>query len=407
MAKRIFESIQPQDWFAAIDLKNTYFHVSILPRHRPFLRFAFEGQAYQYTVLPFGLALSPRVFTKVVEAALVPLQQHGVRILNYLDDWLTLAHSRDRHIVVSTDASATGWGAMCNGHAAAGSWTGPQRLLHVNCLKLLAVRFALHRFLALLKGQQVLVRTDNTATVVYINRQGGLRSRRMSQLARLLLIWSQKHLRSLRAVHILGELNRAADELSQSKPLPGEWRFHLQSVQLIWEQFDDAQGSGPAAAEARRRSQTWGSQMDLSVDVETGPALSQPQSDRSSASHQGVEARVAVSSPPIEAPILQLSSSEELDVVSIEAESEDSPPQSHAFEELLDVITRAVDRLSIEWPEDRQDVRSKSKLDERFLPSRAQPQRRSLPFFPDLHTEVWRSWGKPVSYRVFSPHTSH
>ncbi len=25
-----------------------------------------------------------------------------------------------RHIVVSTDASATGWGAMCNGHAAAG-----------------------------------------------------------------------------------------------------------------------------------------------------------------------------------------------------------------------------------------------------------------------------------------------
>ncbi len=30
-----------------------------------------------------------------------------------------------RHVVVSTDASATGWGAMCNGHAAAGLWTGP------------------------------------------------------------------------------------------------------------------------------------------------------------------------------------------------------------------------------------------------------------------------------------------
>ncbi|CAM4711688.1 unnamed protein product [Leuciscus chuanchicus] len=104
------------------------------------------------------------------------------------------------------------------------------------------------------------------------------------------------------------------------------------------------QGLGPAAAEARRRSQTWGSQMDLSVDVETGSALSQPPSDRSSASHQGVEARVAVSSPPMEAPILQLSSSEELDVVSIEAESEDSPPQSHAFEELLDVVTRAVQK---------------------------------------------------------------
>ncbi len=63
-------------------------------RHRPFLRFAFEGWAYQYKVLPFGLSLSPRVFTKVVEAVLVPLREQGVRILNYLGDWLILAQSR-------------------------------------------------------------------------------------------------------------------------------------------------------------------------------------------------------------------------------------------------------------------------------------------------------------------------
>ncbi|CAM4450620.1 unnamed protein product [Leuciscus chuanchicus] len=138
----------------------------------------------------------------------------------------------------------------------------------------------------------------------------------------------------------------------------------------------------PGLWSARRRSQTWGSQMDLSVDAETGSALSQSPSDRLSASHQGSEARVAVSSAPMEAPTLQLSSFEELDVVSVDAESEDSPPQSHAFEELIEVVTRAVERLSIEWPEDQQDVRSKSKLDERFLPSRAQPQRRCLPFFP-------------------------
>ncbi len=42
-------------------------------------------------VLPFGLSLSPRVFTKVAEAALVPLREQGMRILNYLDDWLILA----------------------------------------------------------------------------------------------------------------------------------------------------------------------------------------------------------------------------------------------------------------------------------------------------------------------------
>ncbi len=45
MQKRIFGCVRPLDWFAAIDLKDAYIHVSILPRHRPFLRFAFEGRA--------------------------------------------------------------------------------------------------------------------------------------------------------------------------------------------------------------------------------------------------------------------------------------------------------------------------------------------------------------------------
>ncbi len=48
-----------------------------------------------------------------------------------------------RHIVVLTDASAMGWGAMCNGHAAARLWTGPQLQWHINCLELLAVWLAL------------------------------------------------------------------------------------------------------------------------------------------------------------------------------------------------------------------------------------------------------------------------
>ncbi len=47
-------------------------------------------------VLPFGLSLSPCVFTKVAEAAFVPLREQGVRILNYLDDWLILAQSQDQ-----------------------------------------------------------------------------------------------------------------------------------------------------------------------------------------------------------------------------------------------------------------------------------------------------------------------
>ncbi|KAL0172570.1 hypothetical protein M9458_032881, partial [Cirrhinus mrigala] len=92
--RHMLTCVQQQDWFAAIDLKDAYFHVSILPRHRPFLQFAYERRAYQYKVLPFGLSLSPCVFTKITEAALTPLHEQGIRILNYLDDWLILAQSQ-------------------------------------------------------------------------------------------------------------------------------------------------------------------------------------------------------------------------------------------------------------------------------------------------------------------------
>ncbi len=91
--KQVVSQIRSEDWFVTIDLKDAYFHVSILPSHRKFLRFAFSGKAYQYRVLPFGLALSPRTFTKCVDAALAPLRLQGIHILNYIDDWLIVAHS--------------------------------------------------------------------------------------------------------------------------------------------------------------------------------------------------------------------------------------------------------------------------------------------------------------------------
>ncbi len=84
-----------------------------------------------------------------------------------------------------------------------------------------------------------------------------------------------------------------------------------------------------------------------------------------------------------------------------------SRPNLCSMRRLLEVVTRAVDKLHIDWPAEQQTESRGSKLDERFLRARLPPPHRSLPFFPDLHTEVCRSWGRPYSSRLFIPASNY
>ncbi len=417
--KQVASQIRSEDWFVAIDLEDAYFHVSILPTHRKFLRFAFRGKAYQYRVLPFGLALSPCTFTKCVDAVLAPLRLQGVRILNYIDDWLILAQSERRaaqhrdvvlahmkvlglrlnprksvlsplqrttylgvvwdsttmqarmspariesilttvrrvkegqsltvkqfqrllglraaasnvipigllymrplqwwlktkgfsprgnplrmikvtrrclraldmwrqpwflsqgpvlgapccRITLATDASLTGWGAVMSGHPARGLWRGHHLAWHINRLEMLAVFQALKYFLPDLRGHHVLVRTDNTAVVSYINHQGGLRSRHLYRLAHQILVWAQGKLLSLRAVYIPGHLNVGADTLSRQGPLPGEWMIHTKVVKQIWRVFGQAQVDLFATQETAQ-CPLWYSLLHPAPMVQTWPRL--------------------------------------------------------------------------------------------------------------------------------------
>ncbi len=78
------------------------------------------------------------------------------------------------------------------------------------------------------------------------------------------------------------------------------------------------------------------------------------------------------------------------------------PPsgQEAAKSKLVDVLSRATEKLSIDWPDEPRESQS-SKLDERFLRGpTSRPEWRKLQFFSDLLHEISRSWKQPFSSRL-------
>ena len=143
--------------------------------------------------------------------------------------------------VITTDASLTGWGATHEGRVVSGTWEYNLRNAHINYLELMAVFLALKHFLPFLQHSHVLVRSDNTTTISYINRQGGLRSRQLHMLAHRLTLWSSAHLLSLRASHIRGIENLGADLMSRGGYRYAEWSLHPAVITQIWERFGHPQ----------------------------------------------------------------------------------------------------------------------------------------------------------------------
>ena len=101
-----------------------------------------------------------------------------------------LRHWQDLHFLTSgipirtfqadftffTDASMQGWGTHMEDSQISGTWTRTDRRLHINCLELKAVVYALQHWAPVLQDHQFMIATDNSTVVLYINKQGGTRS---------------------------------------------------------------------------------------------------------------------------------------------------------------------------------------------------------------------------------------
>ena len=354
-------SLQQGEWVTSIDFKDAYFHIPIQEQSIKYLRFHVQGQTYQFKALPFGLSTAPLEFTVIAKEVKLMASHKGIRIHQYLDDWLVRATSRQaclqhtqslvricqklgwlvnlekselvpkqifdfvgyqfdlragrvrptpdrwqnlqdkifeimslphcpvrqfmsliglltatekqvhlgrlhmrpiqwhlkqhwripeslekvipipsslhpplqwwlqgddvltgqplhpiKHALqIFTDASKEGWGAQLNEFTARGTWSLPESKLHINYLELKAVFLALKEFQNLCANKIVLVATDNTTVMSYINKEGGMRSGTLCALLWRILTWCTRHQVTLKARHIPGRLNVVADKLSR------------------------------------------------------------------------------------------------------------------------------------------------------------------------------------------------
>ena len=92
-------SLIPGEWVASIDLSDAYLHIPIHPHSRKYLRFCHRSQVFQFTSLPFGLATAPQVFTMIVKEVKLMALSKGLRLHQYLDDWLIRSQSREEALV--------------------------------------------------------------------------------------------------------------------------------------------------------------------------------------------------------------------------------------------------------------------------------------------------------------------
>ena len=363
--------VQPGDWLGKVDLKDAYFVVPIWKGHRKYLRFLWKETLLEFACLPFGLALAPRLFTKIMKPVVALLRRAGIRLIIYLDDLLFMHATREglredmataryllenlgfvinleksvfvptqkleflgfvintidmilvlpddkvksikslcrtllgqqlvsvrdlsqligkltasiqavfpaplhyRHLqhlkhqglargsgydsclplsreareeiqwwlvhleawngkailssppdlVIETDASKVGWGAVCREVRTGGLWSQMEKKLHINCLELLAGSFAVKSFTKNRLCAHVRLRMDNTTAVAYVNRLGGTHSLVLSNLALALWEWAQKNSIMLSAEHYAGHLNTVADWESRHFRDASNWRL--------------------------------------------------------------------------------------------------------------------------------------------------------------------------------------
>ncbi len=141
---------------------------------------------------------------------------------------------------------------------------------------------------------------------------------------------------------------------------------------------------------------SWGSQLDLADELERELPFSRASAESEGGLLDCDDAISLISSDPAAGALLGYAQ-EGKDVEGKDVKTEPFQSSCPAYEELLEVMECATARLDLPWERTKM-VASRGHLDERYLSGHNPSAQASLPFLPDLHTEVENEWKKLFSY---------
>jgi len=112
-AEHAAKQMRAGDFMFTLDMKSGYHQVPVKEWFKKLLCFEWQGQVYQWQVMPFGLSTAPRAYTKICRRLLQRWRQKGVRCSNYIDDFIFFAATWERALeiraMVLADLTLAGW----------------------------------------------------------------------------------------------------------------------------------------------------------------------------------------------------------------------------------------------------------------------------------------------------------
>ncbi len=128
-------------------------------------------------------------------------------------------------LIIYSDASLLGWGAVCNNVTANGPWSSSDSSRHINELELQAAFNGLQSFAISMSDVAILLMMDNTTAVSYVNKTGGPKSIELCSLAVEMSSWCEVRGISLEAAYLPGSLNILADMESRRSHDSSDWQL--------------------------------------------------------------------------------------------------------------------------------------------------------------------------------------